>query len=288
LQLGRLDGDVLERVWGMSWWATRGHEQVKELNFSGGFIDHALGAVLGAMIGDALGAPLGGRDPLGVTPGEVEKAMEMCGGGTWGVAPGQVTGNSELATCLAESLAEAEDPVAAFPVEDLAVRYGRWGKSFPFRGDRSCLQAFQRPLPADSMKERAREVNQKAEGSGCLLRSTAFAVLAASSSVQVWRLVDEDAQLSHPSRIVSAASMAYVMASASLIRTGGDRKRSLLELQNWLQAKLTTIKSGLSGNPEEGPRGFTHLSRGVQPPLGQRPAQDADTWAPPGEEHPHI
>ena len=27
--------------------------------------------------------------------------------------------------------------------QDMALRYGKWGKSLPFRGDRACLQALQ-------------------------------------------------------------------------------------------------------------------------------------------------
>lgn len=47
------------------------------------------------------------------------EALEMCGGGLWGVAPGQVTGHSELLLCTAAALAEAGGgPATKLPMED--------------------------------------------------------------------------------------------------------------------------------------------------------------------------
>lgn len=43
------------------------------------------------------------------------EAMEMCGGGLWGVAPGQVTGHSELLLCTLSALVEGGH--GAFPME---------------------------------------------------------------------------------------------------------------------------------------------------------------------------
>ena len=43
------------------------------------------------------------------------EAMEMCGGGLWGVAPGQVTGHSELLLCTLSALVEGGQ--GAFPME---------------------------------------------------------------------------------------------------------------------------------------------------------------------------
>merc|ERR1719183_2540340 len=119
----------------MIWWATR--PAPVNLTPSNSLMSHALGALLGTAIGDALGAPLGGRGPFEVTAAEVDKAMEMCGGGLWGVAPGQVTGHTELMVCLAEGLSEAPRPLREFPLEDLATRYGKWGKSMPYRAERA-------------------------------------------------------------------------------------------------------------------------------------------------------
>jgi len=273
LQLGRPNVDVLERVWAMVWWAGRGHAVYDELP-SDPIASKALGALLGAAAGDALGAPLGGQEPLAVTALEVDKALEMCGGGLWAVAPGQVTGNTELLMCLMEALAEAEGP--AFPSEDVAVRYGKWGKSHPFRADRACLQVFQRPMPPDAMAERAREVNQMSLSSGALVRCAAAAVMGAAlkSPEKAAELANEDARLSHPSRVVAHANSALAYAIALLIG-GASGAAAMTELEKWLKRRLEGIRTGLP-QKTDGPRGqgFTHLAKGDEP----------DTWSPPGEE----
>ena len=54
--------------------------------------------MIGAFIGDSLGSYLEFKQ--GVQKEEkVDEGMKMPGGGTWGLAPGQVTDDSELAMC---------------------------------------------------------------------------------------------------------------------------------------------------------------------------------------------
>lgn len=216
------------------------------------------------VVGDALGAPLGGQDPMAVTVQEVDKALEMCGGGLWGVAPGQVTGHSELLLCTAAALAEAGGgPATKLPMEDMALRYGKWGKSLPFRGDRSCLQVFARPMPAESMAERAREVNQKSMSCGAMVRCPALAV-AAKTPEKAAQLANEDVQLSHANRTMAFACAAYSVALSQLINGKED-------VEQWLKRSLDRIKSGISSKAAGG---------AVQP----REGKDEDCWAPPGEE----
>eukprot|EP00434_Breviolum_minutum_P016385 symbB.v1.2.014442.t1/scaffold1054.1/size141114/14 len=264
LQLHRVQVDLLERAWAMVWWADRGHETIEQLPPPQSTKSRALGALLGMAVGDALGAPLGGQDPMAVTVQEVDKAMEMCGGGLWGVAPGQVTGHSELLLCTLSALAEGGQ--GPFPMEDMALRYGKWGKSLPFRGDRACLQVFARPMPAESMAERAREVNQKSMSCGAIVRCPAIAV-AASSAEKAAQLTNEDVRLSHANRPMAFACAAYSVALWQLIHSEED-------VESWLQRNLERIKSGASG--KSGGKG------------GAIRAKDAKTeeecWALPGEE----
>eukprot|EP00933_Yihiella_yeosuensis_P083004 TRINITY_DN97071_c0_g1_i1.p1 TRINITY_DN97071_c0_g1~~TRINITY_DN97071_c0_g1_i1.p1 ORF type:complete len:527 (-),score=117.38 TRINITY_DN97071_c0_g1_i1:393-1913(-) len=286
MQLLRLNSDVIEKVWAMTYWSTRGYESLKALPLPRSPLQsHALAAVLGAAIGDSLAAPLGGRAPLEVSTDEVDKAMEMCGGGIWGVAPGQCTGHSELMLCLAESLAEASTYDFQLFEEDLAVRYGKWGRSQPFRSERSCAQAFQRPMAADQLRQRAKDVNQKSMGSGALLRCTALAAAGAARNVpsKAANLARQEAGLSHPHATVGYASAVYTIACVYLIRNSGDRTAALGELQQWLEAQHTSIRDGLPRPSDDGPRGFTHLSRGAQAPVGKR-VEEPSEWVPPGEE----
>mmetsp|Transcript_102710 Transcript_102710/g.244847 ORF Transcript_102710/g.244847 Transcript_102710/m.244847 type:complete len:563 (+) Transcript_102710:54-1742(+) len=257
LQLQRPQVDLLERAWAMVWWAGRGHETIKELPSPKTLGSRALGALLGAAVGDALGAPLSGQDPMAVTAQEVGKALEMCGGGRWGVAPGQVSGNTELQLCTLAALAEAE---SAFPLEDVALRYGKWGKSLPFKGDKACIQVFARPMTAESMAERAREVNQKSMSCGAMIRCPALAVAAPPEKAA--QLANEDVRLSHPSRVMARACATYTMALALLVEEKGE------DVAQWLKRSLDRIKSGQSD-----------LAKKPQPKEAKE-----ETWAPPGEE----
>ena len=87
----------------------------------------ALGAVLGALVGDAAGAVLEffGRP---IEPADVAHAMTMPGGGTWAVAPGQITDDGELTMSLLSALAAEPDA----PTERAARHYARWALSDPF------------------------------------------------------------------------------------------------------------------------------------------------------------
>jgi len=193
LQVPRMDTDVLERVLAMVYWARASTTAVvQDLRPASQLLEHALGAALGAAIGDALGAPLAKLGPGAVTRQEVEKALEMCGGGFFGVAKGQTTGWTELAICAAEGLAEARaggrsaaQVLQSPPLEDSATRYGKWGQSFPKWADKASREAFQRPMPLASLVERAKEFHQKSLSSGPLLRCVPSAVLAAAASSPV-------------------------------------------------------------------------------------------------------
>lgn len=286
LQLTRPNPDILERLWGMVWWTTRPTFTL-EPRPAAGPMAHALGALVGAAIGDALGAPLGGRGPYEVTAEEVDKVLEMCGGGIWGVAPGQTTGNTELLVCLAEALATAKAPVRDFPIEDVAYRYGSWGRSLPFRGERASMQAFQRPLPADDMRQHAKDQNQKSMGSGALARCAPLAALAVAHQAPAAcaALARADAELSHPSPSVGFASAALVFTIAHLAASGGDRNRALAEVEQWAKRELEAARSGIPAPLEAaagGPAGWTHLSSGPQERVGKR--TEEKQWSPPGEQ----
>lgn len=287
--LARPNVDVLERVWAMVYWATRPDLPALPKP-SNEVMSRALGLVIGAVVGDALGAPLGGRGPFEVTAAEVDKAMEMCGGGLWCVAPGQCTSASELLVCLAEALASVSEVTRGgampdLPADDLALRYGTWGRSHPFRAERASSLAFQRPLSADSLRERAKEQNSRSKGSGALLRCPPLAALGAlrrAAPAAAAALARADAQLSHPEAAVGEASAAFVFIAHHLV-TSGDCALALEELRRWAEAERSARAAGVSAAVGAGgPSGSTHLSRGVQERVGERAEEKA--WAPPGEQ----
>lgn len=60
------------------------------------------------------------------------------------------------------------------------------------------MQVFARPMPAESMAERAREVNQKSMSCGALVRCPPLAV--AGRAEQAAEMAKKDVQLSHANR----------------------------------------------------------------------------------------
>ncbi len=96
----------------------------------GGPKDKMKGSIVGAFIGDALGAPLEFQNY--VSDSNLKKALEMDGGGSFAVGPGQITDDSELALSLLLGIQEGKGVLDY----DLIVKeYGRWIRSPPF-GDK--------------------------------------------------------------------------------------------------------------------------------------------------------
>ena len=64
-----------------------------------------------------------------VSAQELEEAMEMPGGGPFGLISGQITDDGELALCLGQGLAEGK---GILDLNKIALYYKRWLNSDPF------------------------------------------------------------------------------------------------------------------------------------------------------------
>ena len=133
----------------------------------------ARGALLGAFVGDASGATL---EFFGRKPGadDVGKALSMVGGGCWGVAPGHVTDDGELALCLARSLAGAQ----VVDRDKVATAYVDWFHSRPFDVGNATSNAFGHVGPGDrvsaqSVEKAARRSNMASKANGALMGTRA-------------------------------------------------------------------------------------------------------------------
>jgi len=205
--------------------------------------DAALGAVLGALVGDAAGAVLEffGRE---IGPEDVEHALSMPGGGTWAVAPGQITDDGELTMSLLNALVEApENPRGA------ASHYGRWVASDPFdigattAASLGCLRhaawaARAKEAGVDvAMTEAARERCMPSKANGSLMRATPLGVWGARrTDAVVIAAAQDDARLSHPNPACVDACAAYVLAIASLVRAPGEVGLALDLVGTWARA----------------------------------------------------
>ena len=206
--------------------------------------DAALGAVLGALVGDAAGAVLEffGRP---ITAGDVAHALTMPGGGTWSVAPGQITDDGELTMSLLHALVEAPES----PRSAAAARYAAWVASAPFdignttARSLGCLReavfaARARDAGLDvAMTEAARERCMTSKANGSLMRATPLGVWGAGrDDARLIGAAQDDARLSHPNRACVDAGVAYVLAIASLVRVPGDAARAVETATSWARA----------------------------------------------------
>lgn len=98
-------------------------------------LDRIYGAFFGFLIGDAVGSEIAFQQP-GLDD-IVLQSLLMNGGGTYGLNPGQVTDDSEIAFALAYGLIES---AGTYNQDIIAKHYGLWLKSRPF--DISALVAI--------------------------------------------------------------------------------------------------------------------------------------------------
>ena len=202
--------------------------------------DAALGAVLGALVGDAAGAVLEffGR---AIESADVEHALAMPGGGTWSVAPGQITDDGELTMSLLNALAESPGRT-----RNAAAHYVRWVESDPFdigattRAAMGCLRdpaARSRALELGVevvMAEAAQARCMGSKANGSLMRATPLGVWGTGrDDAALIAAAQDDARLSHPNPACVDAAVVYVLAIASLIRAPGDVARARARAGAW-------------------------------------------------------
>lgn len=208
----------------------------------------ALGAVLGALVGDAAGAVLEfvGRP---IEPADVAHAMTLPGGGTWSVAPAQITDDGELTMCLLRAAAETRTrpstEVHAFDAltEAAAVRYAEWVVSDPFdigattAASLGCLRSEENRArarevgTARTMTEVARLRCIESKANGSLMRATPLGVFGARLDVpDLVAVAAADARLSHPNPACVDATITYALAIAELVR--GDR--NITATRKWI------------------------------------------------------
>ena len=203
------------------------------------------GALVGAMCGDAAGAVL----EFGGLPNAaaVERAMDMPGGGTHSVAPGQCTDDTELMLALVQAIRSlpADGTAVADGLADASARsYQEWHASMPFDLGMTCGRAFgfhQPDVTAAAMSKRAAELCSFSEANGALMRvapiAVHFAIHVPSATLDdVAEHARRDAQLSHPSAACQDCNALFCAAIAALVRdpdTCAERRslRALAEVR---------------------------------------------------------
>lgn len=183
-------------------------------------LERASGTLWGQATGDALGTTVEFATAAAIAARRPDEwPRELIGQGPFQVAAGQVTDDTELALCLARSLAR----LGRYDADDVAAGYARWRASEPFDCGMATDQAFGRGLGlgpglAERMRQRA---SRKTQANGSLMRSSPLGIFGATLPREALaQLAAGDSLLSHPDPVCQAACAIYVTTVADAIATG--------------------------------------------------------------------
>lgn len=184
--------------------------------------DRARGALLGLAVGDALGTTYEfarieqpAYPTLATGP-----ATDVVGDGPFGLAPGAITDDTQLAVCLARSLADS----GGFDAPDVAKRYVAWqDEAFDIGNQtRSALWQIEKTGSTAGGMIAWRQSDHHGAGNGSLMRTTPIAVAlsrANDAAASVTRVIDAsigDSLLTHadPRCVIACAAHNAAVAVA--------------------------------------------------------------------------
>uniref|UniRef100_A0A0N5AEJ1 ADP-ribosylhydrolase ARH3 n=1 Tax=Syphacia muris TaxID=451379 RepID=A0A0N5AEJ1_9BILA len=201
-------------------------------------IKKALGCLYGQLIGDAFGCRYEffnaaktanmmkkDSDPNGFIP--------ILGGGPFGLSPGQVTDDSEMALSLAASLCRCK----SFDAVDVTTAYVQWAQSGPPDIGIATAAAltvgvlFQKTIRTEKKAAENKVIdnverhNGGSLSNGCLMRISPLAVaVSKSSSSMLDAAVEGDCRLTHCNKICFDAVRVYCHAIGSLLNGSSAKK----------------------------------------------------------------
>lgn len=157
----------------------------------------AQGILLGLACGDALGRPVEFREPDRIKRRH-GLVTEMLAGGTHGQPAGTITDDTEMALCIARSLAEH----GTFEPEDIAARFVDWKQSGPFDIGIMTSSALQRIQTGESWDEAGRrEWETSTEGSnagnGSLMRCAPYATAYRNEPDELVEVTRQSSAITH-------------------------------------------------------------------------------------------
>jgi len=226
------------------------------------FTKLAFGCILGAMCGDAIGVPVEFETNV-IKPEKARACLTFPGGGPFGLGPGQVTDDSELALCLAEGLVQGK---GVLDLDKIGAMYHKWYLSPPFDIGITTRTAFKnaRTVGSGSHAKVIRESALKShtsQSNGGLMRITPLCVWTSKlSREEIIRAVREETRLTHSNETAQNVSIAYVYTINYLLNHSGEYEQAYQkckEIVNELNDQ--DIKSWLS-----------ELEKGILPPAHEK------------------
>jgi ADP-ribosyl-[dinitrogen reductase] hydrolase len=212
--------------------------------------DRFRGALLGLAVGEAMGAPAEflSADQVVERHGYI---ADMIGGGCHDVAPGQTTDATDMALCLAESLAArgTHDP------EDVMRRYRAWFEGRPRDVSltvRTVMLSYHAGTPWDLASRRAYEIlGRPVAANGSLMRCAPLALLYHADPARRRDAMESESTLTHFDRLAGWACVAYGDLLAAALH--GRLREDLPAIADGLEDEDRRVSAALREAPEAEP-----------------------------------
>jgi ADP-ribosylglycohydrolase len=226
-------------------------------------LDRERGALLGLAVGDALGTTYEFErieqppyPALATGP-----ATDVAGGGPFGLEAGQVTDDTQLAVCLARSLAER----GSFDVDDVAARYVAWSEhAFDIgRQTSAAIARLERgERPPSAALEHWRAQGRQPAGNGSLMRTAPIAVALRGASEGM--LIDAaiaDSLITHGDPRCVLACAAFDGAIAAAVSEPLDGRAMVAAARRALEHGWQRLDAAWAGGGAQGADDRAHLAR---------------------------
>lgn len=205
-----------------------------------GLLSRAQGCLLGQVAGDSLGSLVEFQEAARIAEAFPDGPRELQDGGEWRTLAGQPTDDSEMALALARAIVARGRYVA----EDALHAYRLWYRSGPFDVGHTTRAALNGYLMSES------------EANGSLMRVSPLAIFAhALPPRSAAELARQDSGLTHPNRVPSDASAAFVVAVTHAIRAGDGAEAAWAAALAWSRDADATprVTEALERAPREAP-----------------------------------
>lgn len=199
--------------------------------------DRCRGCIFGAWLGDASGAVLEFRG----RPSEVDlqRALDLPGGGAHNVGPGQITDDGELTCALLHGLIDGN---SVLDLNKIATRYGQWilSKPFDLGGTlrKSLPKACNMKTHQAEMVRRGAKLSNTSQSNGCLMRISPMGIFCRNLPLdEIYIAVSEEVSLSHQNESAVQACCLWVICLCLLIKSG-NRIESWQRAKDFIQGKV--------------------------------------------------
>ena len=206
------------------------------------FEDLSKGCLIGAFLGDSIGSYLDMNEEI-LSEELVNKALDLPGGGTFDLNPGQITEDSELSLSLMRGLIDGD---GKFSLEMIVKYYKDWFFSNPFDIGETLRHSFTSLLFVHDQENYSHMVNvvtiasqkknMKSQGNGSLMRIAPLAIwcsqLRSLDDLEI--AVRLEVSLTHPNKTVQDASICYCIAIRHLMNNRSDTDGAYLKVDWWI------------------------------------------------------